>query len=123
MSINALASQSLGGGGPLDLATLARNPDVSNADKVAEVSRQFEAYLLRQFIAEARKPMVQSRFNLDAGMHSIHSDMINQQLADSMSKTERVGLAEVLRLQLTRQNLTGQVLPHGTGIAATEKKT
>ena len=123
MSINPLASPHLSGGNPLDLETLARNPDVSDRDKVAEVSRQFEAYLLRQFIAEARKPMVQSRCNLDAGMHSIHSDMINQQLADSMSKTERVGLAEVLRLQLTRQNLTNQVQPHGTVVASTERKT
>ena len=122
MSINPLAIRPSGNGGIPDLESLAKNPDVSDRDKVAEVSRQFEAYLLRQYIAEARKPMVESRFNLDAGMHSIHSDMINQQLADSISRTDRVGLADVLREQLTRQNLKGDIHPSGTGSAKTETK-
>ncbi|MBL9170250.1 MAG: hypothetical protein JNN07_21120 [Verrucomicrobiales bacterium] len=122
MITNTLTARTAVGAGPVDLETLARNPDVSDRDKIAEVSRQFEAYLLRQFIAEARKPLVDSKFNLDAKMHSIHSDMINQQLADSISRTQKVGLADVLREQLTRQNLNEITPPSGTGIAKTETK-
>lgn len=122
MNTNPIAVRPLNGGAVADLEALARNPDVSDRDKIAEVSRQFEAFLLRQFIAEARKPMIESKFNLDSKMHSIHSDMINQQLADSISRTDRVGLADVLREQLTRQNLKVDHHPHGTGIAKTETK-
>lgn len=119
--MNPIAIKPPGGMGLPDLESLARSPNVSDQDKIAEVSRQFEAYLLREYLGEARKTMVESRYNLEAGMQSMYSDMITTQLADSISKADTVGLGGLLREQLIRQNLKQAEAPSGTRPAVMEK--
>jgi Rod binding domain-containing protein len=86
---------------PLD--QLARNPNLSEADKIREVSRQFEAVLLRQILQNARKTIVPSKFNPDSAQNSIYQDLVTSQLADHISQSGTFGLADVVREQLTRQ--------------------
>ena len=45
----------------LPLESLAGNPNVSDKEKVGEVSRQFEAVLLRQILQDIRKPVARPR--------------------------------------------------------------
>jgi Rod binding domain-containing protein len=100
----------------LPLQSLAGNPKISDEDKVAEVSRQFEAVLVRQILQQARKPSPDASGNSLSS--DVYSDMINQQLAESISRSGALGLAKNLQGELSRQ-----VLPHGRTQALTPDKS
>jgi Rod binding domain-containing protein len=86
----------------LPLERLAASQQVSQEDKIAEVSRQFEAVLLRQILSQAQKPMFKSSLLAGDGTSSaIYQDMITQQLADRISKGGTFGFAKVLEQQLS----------------------
>jgi Rod binding domain-containing protein len=87
------------------LNDLAANPHISDSEKVAEVSRQFEAVLLRQILQEARKSSVAPSSPADASVSGIYDDMINNQLADSISRSGSFGLARSLQRELAHQVL------------------
>jgi Rod binding domain-containing protein len=101
MNVNTIAPKEIAGS--VQLERLAGNATVSEHDKVAEVSRQFEAVLLRQILAETQKPLLNSKSADNTTAGSIYRDMITNQLADSMSKSGSVGLAKTLERQLDRQ--------------------
>ena len=84
----------------LPLDQLAGNPNISDTDKVGEVARQFEAVLLRQILQQAKKP-----HDGNDSASGIYDDMINNQLADSISRSGDFGLAKSLQAQLTHQVL------------------
>jgi flagellar protein FlgJ len=84
---------------------LAANPHVSDKDKVGEACRQFEAVLLRQILGEARKPLIPSGSDDDQGVSGIYDDMINNQMADNISRSGAFGLAKSMQAQLVRQVL------------------
>ncbi len=100
------------------LESLAGNANVSNADKVAEVSRQFEAVLLRQIMQDIRKPVLAPAEG-DATTTGIYGDMINNQMADSISRSGGFGLAKSLAGQLTHQVLAHAPAPGQSSAAAT----
>lgn len=77
---------------------LATNPNVSQEEKVGEVSRQFEAILLRQILSGAQKNM----FGTSATA-AIYQDLMTSQLADNVSHAGGIGLAEHLHKELGRQ--------------------
>jgi Rod binding domain-containing protein len=87
------------------LHDLAANPHFTDREKVAEVSRQFEAVLLRQILQETRKSSVSSSSPADASASGIYDDLINNQLADSISRSGSLGLARSLQGQLAAQVL------------------
>jgi len=99
------------------LERLADNPRLSEADKLAEVSRQFEAVLLRQILQHAQRPVFQSDCNPDSSTHAIYRDLVTNQLAESISKSGTFGLASSLKQQLLRQ-----LLPEQTGATAPADK-
>jgi Rod binding domain-containing protein len=104
--MNILATHPRVEASQLPLEALATNSKVSDADKVAEVARQFEAVLLRQIMHDIRKPTL-AHAEGDATANGIYADMINNQMADSISRSGGFGLAESLAAQLAHQ-----VLPH-----------
>ena len=81
----------------------ARKPNVSEAEKVADVSRKFEAVLLRQILNQALKPAIPSEMTDDSAVGGMYQDMITSQLADAISQTGGLGLAKQLEAGLTRQ--------------------
>jgi Rod binding domain-containing protein len=87
------------------IENLAANKNVSERDKVAEVSRQFEAVLLRQIFQETRKSSVAPASSADASTSGIYDDLINNQLAESISRSGSFGLARSLQGQLAHQVL------------------
>lgn len=89
----------------LPLDRLVANPNIPEAEKVKEVARQFEAVLLRQILQQARKHVVPSDLEPDSTARSIYDDLLNQQLADAISRSGAFGLAKALQAQLTRQIL------------------
>lgn len=105
MDIPALHSHAKAADIPLE--NLAGNKSISDQDKVTEVCRQFEAVLLRQILQEARKTSAALSGDDSSNVTGIYNDMINNQLADGISKSGAFGLAKSLQAQLVRQVLPG----------------
>jgi len=105
----------------LPLEKLAGSTQVSQKEKLAEVSRQFEEVLLRQILAQSQKPLVQSSLAGTSGAgNAIYQDMISQQLADRISRGGSFGFAKVLEKQLDNQyikkdHVPAQLKPLGAG--------
>lgn len=81
---------------------LAGNAALTEQQKIAEASRQFEAILLRQILAATQKTIIPSKFADNSTAAGIYRDMITNQLADSISKSGSFGLAKTFERQLTR---------------------
>jgi Rod binding domain-containing protein len=90
----------------LPLEQLAKNQHLSEEQKVAELSRQFEAVLLRQIFKDVQKTVIQSGVTPPSAGHDIYQDMVTTQLADTISKSGSFGFAHSLQHELTRQVLS-----------------
>lgn len=88
----------------LPFEKLAGNKSVSESDKVQEACRQFEAVLMRQILQEARKTVISSGES-ESSSKGIYDDMINNQMADSMTRSGGIGLAKSLQAQMVHQTL------------------
>ncbi len=101
MNIAALQSNKVSAA---DIApeALAGNQSLSEHQKIAEASRQFEAMLLRQILAETQKPVIQSAFTDNSTAAGIYQDLATNQMADSLSKSGALGFAQVFDRQLDR---------------------
>ena len=94
---------------------LAKSTAVSEQEKIAEASRQFEAILLRQILEATQKTVIKSKLSDNSTAGSIYRDMISNQLADSISKSGGFGLAKTFEHQLTRTaNLQHSSNPENT---------
>jgi Rod binding domain-containing protein len=87
----------------LPLDRLASNTHVSEPEKIAAASHAFEALLLRQVLQEAQRPVFKSKYANDSTTNGIYRDMVVEQLADSMAKSNSLGLAQSLAAGLQRQ--------------------
>ncbi|MGO8697718.1 MAG: hypothetical protein ACLQVY_08380 [Limisphaerales bacterium] len=117
MKINGAHSPAQVDPSKLSLESLAGNSKLSDEEKVGEVSRQFEAVLLRQILQDIRKPVLATTES-DSTVNGIYSDMINNQLADSISRSGTFGLARGLQGQLSHQ-----VLPHSKDTLSSPKSS
>jgi flagellar protein FlgJ len=89
----------------LPFEKLAASKSIPDSEKVKEACKQFEAVLLRQILGEARKTVISSSANPDSNTTGIYNDMVNNQLADSISRSGAFGLAKSLQTQLVHQVL------------------
>jgi flagellar protein FlgJ len=83
------------------LESLADNQALTQQQKIGEASRQFEAVLLRQFLSESQKPVINSEFTDNSSEAGIYQDMVTNQLADTLSRQGGIGLARTFERQLT----------------------
>ncbi|HZL14450.1 MAG TPA: hypothetical protein VFC85_09965 [Verrucomicrobiae bacterium] len=91
---------------PIDAANvpveeLAGNKSLSEQQKIAEASRQFEAIMLRQILSESQKPVITSEFTDNSTAAGIYQDYITNTLADSISKAGTFGLSKIFEQQLS----------------------
>jgi flagellar protein FlgJ len=110
MEINSLRSIEAG---KIPLERLAGNTKLSEREKLDEASRQFEAILLRQIFSAAQKPLLAQGLGGSSASASIYQDMITEQLADSVSRSRALGLANSLGSELGRQLGTAETDPAG----------
>ncbi len=120
MSIPALNRKISAADMPLE--KLAGSTQVSDREKVAEVSRQFEAVLLRQILSQAQKPLLQSSSGSGQAAAGIYQDMVTQQLADRISHGSSFGFAKVLEKQLSVQCLKKEPAPAKTAPIASAQQ-
>lgn len=88
----ALALEAAGGPNPCAGAS-----QPAGAEKSGEVSRQFEAILLRQVLSESMKPLLEG-----GPSGQVYGYLLTDSLADTMSKGGGMGLAHILQAQLTK---------------------
>lgn len=86
----------------LPLDRVAASTQISEKEKVDEVSRAFEAVLLRQILQESQKPIFKSKFIGNSATDEIYRDMATSQLAESISRSGSFGLAKSLATELER---------------------
>ncbi|HEY3857437.1 MAG TPA: rod-binding protein [Verrucomicrobiae bacterium] len=84
---------------------LASNSSISDKEKVGQACRQFEAIFLREIFKDMRKTVISSSMHKDTAVSGIYDDMVNNQLADSVSRSGAFGLAKSLEGQLSHQTL------------------
>jgi Rod binding domain-containing protein len=101
MTISRLHPQTIAPEMPVD--RLADNAALSEQEKIGELSKQFESLLVRQILAEAQKPVFQSKYSDNSFAGSVYRDLNVQNLAEGISRAGGLGLAGVLQQQLTKQ--------------------
>ncbi len=85
------------------MQSLAGNTHLSKEEKLGEVSRQFEAVMLRQILQNAQKTHSTAKTSGDSATSAIYQDMVTMQLADGISKSGGFGLAQSLKAQLNHE--------------------
>jgi len=100
---------------------LAGNQHLTQNQKIAEASRQFEAIMLRQILSEAQKPVFTSEFTDNSTAAGIYQDLITNSLADSMSKSGTLGMAKIFEQQLshTSGKTTAPTPANSSSVSAT----
>ena len=102
MEINPLQSRHIDLSN-LPLDNLAASTQAGEKEKIGEVSRAFEAVLLRQILQEGQRPAFASKGAGNSSIDGIYRDMVVNQLAENISKSGRFGLAKSLAGELQRQ--------------------
>jgi Rod binding domain-containing protein len=93
------------------IESLAANRHLSEREKIAVASQQFEALLLKQVLAESQKPVFKSEFTDNSTAAGIYQDMISGQLAQCLAKSDAIGLAKSFAGQLNQQSGTTAAAP------------
>ena len=93
----------------LAVEQLAQNNKLTEAEKIGEVARHFEAILLRQFLNEATKPLMSGNEGMNPAQKGIYQDMITNTLADTISKSGQFGLSQMFRHQLMPRDLADEL--------------
>lgn len=76
----------------------AQDPAGTRAQDMAKVSRQFEGILLRQFLSDSMKPLLEGG---PAGQ--VYGYLLTDSLAASISEAGGLGFSTVLQAQLGRR--------------------
>jgi Rod binding domain-containing protein len=87
----------------LSLDRLAASKQVPESEKVAEVSRAFEAVLLRQILSESQRPVFQSKYVGNSTADGIYRDLIVNQMSEDISKSGSFGVGKSLARELQHQ--------------------
>ena len=95
----------------IPLEKLATSKALSEEQKTSEMTRQFEAVLLRQILNEAQKSTFKSKFASSGVSTAIYQDLMVNQLADKISSSRTVGLSQELETQVSRQTPGGKHAP------------
>ncbi|GDX10798.1 hypothetical protein LBMAG57_25700 [Verrucomicrobiota bacterium] len=86
---------------PISSATQAVANDAASTttrpDKTAEAAQNFEAILLRQFLSESMKSLLQ-----DGPGGQVYGYLLTETLADSMAKAGGLGLSSMLQTQFSK---------------------
>lgn len=117
MTISPISSSAAADAANIPVEDLAGNKHLTNQQKIAEASRQFEAIMLRQILSEAQKPVITSEFTDNSTAAGIYQDMVTNSLADSMSKSGTLGLAKVFEHQLSHPDTATNVNADVTSVS------
>ncbi len=106
MQVNPLQRQVVASDIPPE--QLAGSTALTEPQKIAEASRQFESILLQQILSESQKTVIPSEFTDSSTASGIYQDMVTHTLADSISKSGSFGLAKIFDQQLAPHAANGR---------------
>lgn len=89
---------------------------LSESAKIDEAARQFEAMLVRQMLAEARKPVIHSGMEEASASTDIYQDLVNEHLAEAITRGGGLGVARSLSTEWQRQEQGGRAEDGGTTV-------
>jgi Rod binding domain-containing protein len=92
MDLAAISSQL----SPIGLDHLDASTKNQDPAKIAKVSKQFESILLRQFLNESMKPLLQ-----DGPSGQVYGYFLTDSLANEISEGGGIGLAHIIQTQLS----------------------
>lgn len=118
MPISSINTQARVNPAEMPLEKLATSKALSEEQKTSEMTRQFEAVLLRQILNEAQKATLKSKFASSGVSTAIYQDLMVNQLADKISSSRTVGLAQELETQFTRHSHGRNPAPAASANAA-----
>lgn len=98
-----LATANLGASEGMDEEIKLTGNKAHDLERVSEFAKQFEEVMIRNLLKEANKPMFGENDNFMGVSNPIYKDMYLEQVAQSISSSGSLGLAEQLRNQLTSQ--------------------
>ncbi|MGA2868152.1 MAG: rod-binding protein [Verrucomicrobiota bacterium] len=123
MNISPIPSQPPVDTSNIPVEDLAGNKRLTEQQKIAEASRQFEAIMLRQILSESQKPVITSEFTDNSTAAGIYQDYITNTLAESMSKSGTLGLAKVFEQQLSHPSSKNTMAADVTAVAPVSRKS
>jgi Rod binding domain-containing protein len=83
------------------LEKLATSKALTEEQKTSEMTRQFEAVLLRQILTQAQKPAFPKKGASDGVDSAIYQDMMVNNMAEKISSSRTVGLSQELGKQFS----------------------
>ena len=86
------------------LMEMAHSKHVSEQQKTAAVSQQFESVLVKQFLKEALKPMFKGVFNEDGNAHRMYRHFFTDAISESIASGGGFGISTLLQQQLAQPN-------------------
>ena len=86
------------------LMEMAHSKHVSEQQKTAAVSQQFESVLVKQFLKEALKPMFKGVFNEDGNAHRLYRHFFTDAISESIASGGGFGVSTLLQQQLAQPN-------------------
>jgi Rod binding domain-containing protein len=89
--------------GPAGLRSLLHDPSLSNAQRTKEAARQFEATLLRTFLNDALKPMLDGALKEGGSANGIYRQHLVDAIADSVATGQDLGFQTLVQQQLATQ--------------------
>ena len=92
MDVAAISSQL----SPTGLDKIDTTGNTKDPEKIVKVSKQFESILLRQFLNESMKPLLQ-----DGPSGQVYGYFLTDSLANEISEGGGFGLAHVIQTQLS----------------------
>ncbi|MGB0372980.1 MAG: hypothetical protein ACPGN3_16745 [Opitutales bacterium] len=76
---------------------LTFNASMSEEQKVAEAAKQFEGVMLRQYLKDALKPMVETELTKNSASSDIYRSYLIDIMAGSMAESGALGVSSTLQ--------------------------
>ena len=85
------------------LMEMAHSRHVSEEQKAAAVSGQFEALLVKQYLKQALKPMFKGIFDETGGASGMYRHLFTDALAESIAQGGGFGVSTMLQMHLNKK--------------------
>ena len=81
---------------------------ITESEKIAEMSRQFESVLVKQFLEDGLKPVFKGILSQDTAKHAMYRSLFTDALADNITQSNSFGFAHALQAQLQSKAENGK---------------
>lgn len=81
----------------------AHNTQMTEQQKVAEASKQFESVMLRQYLKDALKPVVETDLTQNTASDEIYRSYLIDIMASSMAESGAFGVSNTLQAGIQAQ--------------------